>query len=327
LWRESDVGLVAFVSVLNRNARPAPGPHSRLTLAALAVAAAACLTIAGCSGAAPGTLLGSSQIATPQTITLPHAPLAGALPHDSLAGPPADPFAGTPAEYWADGAAGIVLPAARPIGSFSAAQVKFAYEWTRKLLIAANLDKQTLDGGAPTAFANLLDTSDRKWFLHGLNLKGLDKEGRDLSTRAYVVSFAPGSVQMITSVIKVHGTMSAVAGTYQGERVLKIHVEYLFAYAVEPPGHPDQWMRLVSDAGWLLIFGDWQGDAGTFEPAYGTTAAEGIAGDKCSVNDGFVHPDWPSAAPQSSETPSGPPIDPYVLGQTETGGCQASTGT
>jgi hypothetical protein len=56
-------------------------------------------------------------------------------------GPPADPFAGTPAENWANGESGIVIPAAKPVGSFTAAQVMKAYQTTRQLLIAANLDK------------------------------------------------------------------------------------------------------------------------------------------------------------------------------------------
>ena len=127
------------------------GPRSRLASAALTVAIAACLATAGCSGAAPGTLLGSHKAAATQTAVAPHNPLTG---------PPADPFAGTPADHWADSAAGIVLPSAKPVGSFTPAQAKLAYEWTRKMLIAAELDKQTLEGETPTAFANLLDNSD-----------------------------------------------------------------------------------------------------------------------------------------------------------------------
>ena len=304
--------------MFNHKERPATGPRSRLASAALTVTVAACLATAGCSGAAPGTLLGSHKTAaTPATIA----------PHNPLTGPPADPFAGTPADHWADGAAGIVLPSAKPVGSFTAAQVKLAYEWTRKMLIAAELDKQTLNGGTPTAFANLLNNSDRKWFLDGLNAKGTDKDGITLSTRAEVVSFAPGSVQMVTNVIKVYGTMSATAATYKGAKVLDIHVDYLFAYAVEPPHHPEQWMRLVSNAGWLLRFGNWQGDATAFEPSYNITGADGVSGNSCGNTDGFVHSYWPSTAPQPSDSASGAPINPYALGQTRTAICESTTGT
>jgi hypothetical protein len=291
----------------------------------LTVAVAACLATAGCSGAAPGTLLGSHK--APTTSHRAPSTQTAVASQNPLTGPPADPFAGAPADHWADGAAGIVLPFAKPVGSFTAAQVKLAYEWTRKMLIAAELDKRTLDGGTPTAFANLLDNSDRKWFLDGLNAKGTDKNGTPLSTRAEVVSFAPGSVQMVTNVIKVHGTMSATAGTYKGAKVLNIHVDYLFTYAVEPPHHPEQWMRLVSNAGWLLQFGNWQGDTTTFEPSYNITGADGISGNSCGNTDGFVHPYWPSAVHQPSDSGSGAPIDPYALGQTRTATCENTTGT
>jgi hypothetical protein len=205
--------------------------------------------------------------------------------------------------------------------------VKLAYEWTRKLLIAAELDKRTLDGGTPTAFANLLVNSDRKWFLGGLNAKGKGKNGTPLSTRAHVVSFAPGSVQLVTDVVKVHGTMSATAGTYKGAKVLNIHVDYLFAYAVEPPHRPEQSMRLVSNAGWLLRFGNWQGAATAFEPSYSITGADGISGNSCGNTDGFVHPDWPDAVRRPSDSGRGAPVNPYALGQTGTGTCQNTSGT
>jgi hypothetical protein len=74
--------------------------------------------------------------------------------------------------------AGLVVPVAKPIGRFTTAQVKYAYETTRKLLIAAGLDRQTLLGGAPTAFANLLTQGERAKFVKDLNKIGLYKMTR-----------------------------------------------------------------------------------------------------------------------------------------------------
>jgi len=303
----------------NHNQKPATGSRLRLAAAAVTGVVVTCLAAAGCSGATPGTLLGSghSTAGTP----------AAVASHDPFTGPPADPFAGTPAEHWTDGAAGIVPPPAKPTGSFTTAQVKLAYEWTRKMLIAGELDKTTLDGGTPSAFANLLTSSDRKWFVDNLNLKGKDKNGTPLSSRAEVVSFAPGSVQFVTNVIKVHGTMSAQASSFKGVKVLDVHVNYLFTYAVEPPHHPEQWMRLVSEAGWLLQFGSWQGAATTFEPWFSITDAAGIAGNSCGNTDGFVHPFWPGVVRHPSESGSGAPKNPYVPGQPRTATCQSTTGT
>ena len=138
--------------------------------------------------------------------------------------PPADPFANTDAENWADGAAGIVIPAAHPVGGYTAAQVADAYQTTGKLLIAAALDRQTLLGGAPTAFADLLTRQQRTQFLAGLNKTGVDKQGNKLSTRAMVTSFAPGTTQLIGSVIKVSGTMSVRAAVDQRQKVLAVDV-------------------------------------------------------------------------------------------------------
>lgn len=55
-----------------------------------------------------------------------------------------DPFAGTPAEDFAEGEAGIVLPEAEPIGDFTADEVAEALELVRDALIAARLDPAVL---------------------------------------------------------------------------------------------------------------------------------------------------------------------------------------
>lgn len=67
------------------------------------------------------------------------------------------PFAGSPAARWADGAAGIVLPKAMPVGSFSKAQVEQALRQTKELLVDANLDPATLRGGRPETALGVID--------------------------------------------------------------------------------------------------------------------------------------------------------------------------
>jgi hypothetical protein len=245
-------------------------------------------------------------------------------------GPPADPFSGTPADRWTDGAAGIVLPAATPIGPFTKAQVAYAYQTTRKLLIAASLDKQTLLGGAPTGFADLLTIPERKQFEQGLNKKGVDKSGAALSTRTMVMSFAPGSTQLIGRVTKVSGTMHAKAVTDQGSKELHVSVDYIFVYPIEPPHQPSEWMRIVDEVVWTVGFADWQGAASSFTPWVITTGDGGVAGADCGTTDGYSHPDYTSGAVPGatpSVSPSGKPVDPYVSGQPRTGTCEASTGT
>ena len=100
-----------------------------------------------------------------------------------VTGPPVAPFSGTPAAHWADGAAGITIPAARAHGPYTAAQVRSAYETTRTMLIAGNLNWPTLRGGAPKAFEKLLIKSELKQFLAGLHSTKLDKNGAAENTR------------------------------------------------------------------------------------------------------------------------------------------------
>lgn len=240
-------------------------------------------------------------------------------------GPPADPFAGSPADHWANGAAGIVIPAAHAVPGYTAAQVGAAYQTTRKLLIAAALDRQTLLGGAPTAFASLLTRRQRIEFLAGLDRTGVDHHGNELSSRAMVTSFAPGSTRFVGAVIKAHGTMSARTAVEQGQKVLAVEVNYRFVYPVEPPGAPADWMRVVGEITGPVEFGDWSQASTPFQPwvLFSDTAA----GTRCDAKDGYVHPDYPSSGPQKVQ-PSGKPLDPYSMAtEPASAACQPVTRT
>lgn len=218
---------------------------------------------------------------------------SGKVFHDDLFNvPPTDPFMETPADRWADGAAGIVAPAAKPIGHFTGAQVAAAYQTSRNLLIAANLDRQTLLGGAPTAFAKLLTAKQRVIFLGGLNRPGVDKDGYPLSTRTWVASFAPGSTELVGNVIKVHGSMQARAVTVSGTVALAIDVKYLVSYAVEPPGYPTEWMRVTDLESGSIQFARWDGPKSALEPWDRATIVN--SGVQCGADDGYIHPDYPS---------------------------------
>lgn len=305
--------------------------RSRLAAGALTIA----LATTGCSAVsslaarqAPGGTA-SSAAANGASGTSLAAPGSAVPPNP--AGPPKDPFAGTPADHWADGTAGIVTPKAEPIGGYTKAQVADAYQTTKKLLVAAYLNKQTLLGGPPTAFGDLLVSQQRTWLVQNLNKTGVDKDGYSMSSRAMVMAFKPGDAQLIGDVIKVHGTMSAKTTVRRGQEELDVQVDYLFTYAVEPPRRPTQWMRVVSEAVWTVAFGSWQGASSAFAPWVETTATGGgVSGAECGTSDGYVYPDYPAPVtgdPSASVSPTGTPIDPYKLGQHFSGACQNSTGT
>ena len=253
----------------------------------------------------------------------------GAIPRSpySLPSPtPAHPFAGKPAGSWADGAEGIVMPAAHPVGSYSAAQVAAAYQTTKKMLIAANLDSMTLRGGSPNAFAGMLIPQQRTEFIQDdLDKIGLTSNGFQKSSRTWVASFAPGTMQLVGKVIKVHGAMHAATGMNgTWHNVLQIHADYQFAYAVEQPGQPSMLMRIVVhdivDIGFAAYTG------GPLEPWW-IQEGGGVAGARCDVNDGFIHPQFPNGPPDKV-TPTGTRINPYTQNvPAKTGRCQATTGT
>ena len=270
------------------------------------------------------------QLRHPSTVSAGRsiAPAVSVVPTIAADGPPALPFASTPARNWADGAAGIVAPAAKPVGTFTAAQVEAAYQTTRSLLIAGDLNEPTLLGGPPTAFADLLASKQRTQFLDGLNRMGVNRAGLPLSTRQWVTSFAPGSAKLIGSVIKVRGTMSAKSVYVSDTTALAITVNYLFVYAIERPGNATEWTRLVTHRDGNFDFAAWQ-DPGGRLTAWDLTSGN-QAGAECGGTDGYVYPDYPSGQRIGAQpSASGPALNPYSLATKLPANvsCGQSTGT
>jgi hypothetical protein len=317
-----------------RKQRPHGGSRGQLTGALILVvvlaAAGGLLWLrlghsAGGSGVTPPASAGPAPSASSAPSATEPSPSGAMSPVNLFGGPPADPFTRTPADTWADGAAGIVTPAAKPAGGFTAVQVATAYTTTRKLLIAADLNRQTLLGGTPTAFADLLTRQQRTEFLAGLNKIGLRDDGTSLSTRTWVASFAPGTTRLIGSVIKVHGTMSAQAGSNKGYPVLIVKVNYRFVYPVEPPGRPADWKRVVGQVIGSVEFGNWAQASTPFQPwvLFGVAPAGG----SCGEPDGYIHPVYPGGPPSKIQ-PSGAASDPYSMAAPSAApGCHPVTGT
>jgi hypothetical protein len=235
-----------------------------------------------------------------------------------------DPFAGSLAAPFADGAAGIVLPAAHPVGSYTAAQVASAYATVKDMLVAANLNVPTLYGAKPTAFGKLLIIEQRSWFYEHLTTPIKPKKGQPWLTRTWVTSFAPGT-QLVGSIIKVHGTaMTAKAVSVDHRPALEILANYLFVYAVEQQGQPDTRLRIVAHEIATVQFAQWYDPGGILQPwIYGF--GDSYADAQCGPADGFVHPAFPLLGPGKVK-PSGTPMNPYNLTQRPKG-CQLITST
>jgi hypothetical protein len=299
-----------------------PSTRGKITLLVIAVIVIAGLAAAGIE---LHKLPGIGNTAAKNGATPASQPPASARPAASfLPSPtPAAPFLGTPAQSFADGAAGIVIPPAQPAGSYSAAQVAAAYQATKTILVAANLSLPTLYGGTPYAFARLLVPQQRTQFLDGLDKTGYSSSGLLTSTRAWVTSFAPGT-RLDGPVIKVHGTIQATTGTEDGVKVLRIEANYLFVYAVTELGAPSSLMRVVVHDAGAIDFAAFDDPGGPLQALW--QIANTRAGVLCDEADGYLHPQFPNG-PQGKVRPSGAPVNPYDPNAPLAKGCRPTTGT
>ncbi|KOU64081.1 hypothetical protein ADK57_20265 [Streptomyces sp. MMG1533] len=216
-----------------------------------------------------------------------------------------EPFAGSPALRWADGAAGIVLPKATAVGGIPKDRVESALRLTRKLLVGANLDPKTVRGERPEAALAVLDPKQPE-FVDDLNrsLRAPDEEHDplDLLTR-----FDPADVRLVGDVIKTRGRMTFEKGDQEG---VAVHADYTFVYPVVRTDGSTEVTRTVVRR--VL-------DVELLDPARYVATPDrlnvlhydrDVGNTACEVHDGYLHPQFPSAAP-SGEPASGPTVDPY----------------
>ncbi|MFF3942503.1 hypothetical protein [Streptomyces phaeofaciens] len=215
------------------------------------------------------------------------------------------PFAGSPALRWADGEAGIVVPAAKAVGGASKDRVAQALRLTSKLLVGANLDPKTLRGERPTAALSVLDPK-QPGLLDDMNTSlRSPSEGHD--PLKMFSRFDPEEIRLVGEVVKTRGRMTFTKGEFAGVRV---HADYTFVYPVAQAGGSNEVTRTIVRR--VL-------DVELSDPAhYDITAGrlvvvkydQEIGNSACEVYDGFLHPHFKSAEPTGPE-PTGPTTDPY----------------
>ncbi|ONI85671.1 hypothetical protein ALI22I_28300 [Saccharothrix sp. ALI-22-I] len=135
-----------------------------------------------------------------------------------------EPFAGTTAAPWADGAAGVVVPEARQVGTFPADQVEAAYQRVREAVVAARLDRRVVQEHDLEPFFGLFAPDLRD------SLRVLF-DGRNDGEAALVVTRVAEGSRLAEVEPKVRGEMAAEAGP-GGELVVR--TDYTFAYAFTP---------------------------------------------------------------------------------------------
>ncbi|MFF5208114.1 hypothetical protein [Streptosporangium sp. NPDC000396] len=211
------------------------------------------------------------------------------------------PFQGSPAEKFAEGIDGVVVPDAKPVKGFSTGDVRSAFLTSRRMLEAAHLDRQTLLGGKPDVFAKQLDAEQRKFFL-----KNLDHKDQKKNTRLWVTSFAPGSTELVGDVVKVQGEMAAEPGKDEnGRPELWVNYEARFVYALRPAGRTSPVVRVMVFVKARHEF--WRDEPGARLRHWdGESAESWSAGAECDSPDGFLRPDYAGRGGGS-----GPADDPY----------------
>ncbi|WP_280886278.1 hypothetical protein [Streptomyces sp. LBL] len=248
---------------------------------------------------------GSSQAAAsslPAETAAPTAPPAATDPE-----PPTldEPFAGSPALRWADGAAGIALPEATAVGGLPKDRVELALQQTRKLLVHANLDPKTLRGERPEAVLAVLDPQQPD-LVDDVN-RSLRAPGKDDDPLRMFSRFDPADVELVGEVIKTRGRMTFAKGDQGG---VAVHADYTFVYPlVRTDGSTEVTrtiVRRVLDVE-LLDPARYRATPGRLDVLRYDVSSGNSA---CGVYDGYLHPRFDSADPTGAPA-TGPTTDPY----------------
>jgi hypothetical protein len=191
---------------------------------ALLVLISAAVTVKQLRGIGANNAIGTTHAPTTPPTTAPST-----LP-EYAAVDLTQPFLNTPAALWKDGTAGFSTPTASAIGTFSADQVKDAYDKVIHAVAAGRLDRKTLEGRDTTAFLASFAPNDATFIK--TKLDGPDKS----AAKSFVTLIADG-FHMLPAGPRLNGRLSASPGAEPGELV--IHAEYVIAYAFDT-AHPEQ---------------------------------------------------------------------------------------
>ncbi|MGA5132264.1 hypothetical protein ACPCTO_20910 [Streptomyces olivoreticuli] len=216
------------------------------------------------------------------------------------------PFAGSPAEQYADGANGIVVPEAAAAGAMSKQRVATALQLTKDFLVAANLEPATIRGERPAAALALLDPQQDD--VSTMVTTALDKPDREHDPLKLFSRFDKNEVRMVGEIVKTRGRM-----TFKGDAdgSVTIHTDYTFVY---PLTKRAQGSREVARTIVRRVL-----DISVLDPARFKVTPDkltfrsynvDIANSACSTYDGVLHPEFPSSRPEATE-PNGPAVDPY----------------
>ncbi|MET9464578.1 hypothetical protein ABZY44_07070 [Streptomyces sp. NPDC006544] len=248
------------------------------------------------------------------------APGAGPALRPTLA----EPFRGSPAADWADGAAGITVPPAEATGWMDAAQVERALRQSRDFLVAAGLDSRVLRGERPTEAIALLNPhqADIQEYLRTALSSAAPTDKTDpllLFSR-----FRPDQSRLVGDVVKTRGRLTYREGK-QG--AVEVTADVTFVYPVTPAAEGGQDAEVVRTIVRRAVVMSWDDPAEVVtEP--GTLSLVSYALDMtnggCSAPTGYFVPPFGAADEPVDEAHR---IDPYDRSKPlDTGNGTTSTG-
>ncbi|MFF1719023.1 hypothetical protein [Streptomyces sviceus] len=272
------------------------------------VAAAGVAVVAVKPSLVPGDPFGARTPSEAASSPLPQettAPTAAPSAEPSQVPTLDDPFAGSPAKRWADGAAGIAVPKAKAVGGRSEAKVEQALELTKKLLVESNLAPATLRGERPRAALDVLDPLQKD--VRGLLETGLRKPDEKHDPLWMFSRFDPEEVRPVGDVVKTRGRMTFKAGDHAS---VAVHADYTFVYPVVQTNGSTEVTRTII----RRILDVEISDPAKYQVTPGKLTVvkwdQDFNNSACEVYDGYLHPSFSSSEP-TGPAPTGPTSDPY----------------
>ncbi|MFB7947645.1 hypothetical protein ACFC6L_22330 [Kitasatospora phosalacinea] len=297
--------------------RPHPVRNALLILGVV-VAVLAGLAVTG-----PGGSKAPKSSALP-TLGAETAPPSSAPPAvDPDVPTPERPWAGSPAEGWPDGVAGIGGPDSMPAtGVFSAKQVAANVDAVRQLLVAGNLDPQVVSGRSAQPVLDLLDERDAADLAKAVAHPTVEDNPTDWLSR-----FNPAWAVPATDQVKVQGSISFKD---DGENGMLVHTDVTYVYALRPgpdagkttdSARPASWVQadhsrevtreIVRRSQDFRFYDPKHYKVTPGKPVLSHSSSE-FGNNRCEMGSGYLEPEFDfMRATSTGPAPSGPESDPY----------------
>lgn len=308
----------------SEGSRPATAPKKLWKILGAAVAVAV-VVVGMWPSLLPGDPLAVGGPGTAPTTPLPAESTAPSAAPAGTAGTPtrSRPFAGSPAEMWAAGAAAVEAPEAKAVGGVSAARIETALRLTKEFLVASNLDRKVLYGAEPKKALALIDPL-QKDYLAQLRSE-LRRPTADADPKWTFTRFDPNEVELVGGGVRLRGRMTVAPGDGAGKALIR--ADYTFVYAAARVGGSDEVARTIVRRVVTVDVSDPVKYQGTEGRIWVFDLDGEIANDDCERSDGLIHPMF-LADLYDGPTPSGAARDPYDRSRgLEDGETEAECGT